>query len=87
MKKLLAFSLASLLCLMTMTVSAQSVSAEQASMVCNRFLSEKYPNAQTKAPSYQLQETIADKEGMVCLYRFSVNDLGFVIVSAFSSSL
>ncbi|MCQ2284025.1 MAG: C10 family peptidase [Bacteroidales bacterium] len=82
MKKLLAFSLASLLCLMTMTVSAQSVSAEQASMVCNRFLSEKYPNAQTKAPSYQLQETIADKEGMVCLYRFSVNDLGFVIVSA-----
>lgn len=82
MKKLVLSSLFLLLGVWILTVSAQSVTIEQASQVCGRFLNEKYPNAQSKAPTYQLQEKIYNDAGTTCFYRFSVNDLGFVVVSA-----
>jgi len=61
---------------------AQSVTVDEAITVCNRFLSEKYPQTSQKAPAIALQETITNDEGEVALYRFSINDNGFVIVSA-----
>lgn len=82
MKKLFAFITVVGVCLLTVTLTAQTVSVEQASQVCSRFLMEKYPGAVAKAPAYTYEETISDDAGIACLYRFSVNDGGFVVVSA-----
>jgi len=60
---------------------AQSVTAEQASTVCSRFLQERNPSA----TSFQLEETLIDNDGFVSMYRFSLNGSGFVIVSASTS--
>lgn len=71
-----------LLLFISCSAIAQSVTVEEAKTVCNRFLSEKYPQSAQKAPVTTLQEALTNDEGEVALYRFSINDNGFVIVSA-----
>ncbi len=60
---------------------AQSVSKEEAYTVCSRFVSEKFPASSEKSQAIEFQELILD-ENQPALYRFSVGDAGFVIVSA-----
>lgn len=64
------------------TALSQTVTINEATIVCRRFLSEKGIQTPEKALSTILQETIADDNGTAVLYRFSIGDKGFVIVSA-----
>lgn len=64
---------------------AQDVTEEQAFMVCEHFLLDQSPQNANLIPNVKLQEIISDEEGMVCLYRFSIGEQGFVIVSASQS--
>lgn len=82
MKKIFAFLLPLTLGLFSLSVMAQSVTPEQADQVCTRFLMEKHPTALTKAPATTMRETITDDEGFVCMYRYDIDELGFVVVSA-----
>ena len=56
---------------------AQSVTADQAATVCDRFLQEHYA-----ATSFKLAETITSDDGAACLFRFNLEGTGFVVVSA-----
>jgi hypothetical protein len=66
-------------------MSAQSVTAEEAAKVCQRFLTEKTSPEAAAALSATLQESVADADGMVYLYRFALAPHGFVLVSASKS--
>lgn len=66
-------------------MSAQSVTAEEATKVCQRFLTEKTSPEAAAALSATLQESVADADGMVYLYRFALVPHGFVLVSASKS--
>lgn len=81
MKKLSSLFIVALCTMIPAMVMAQNVTADKAEMVCQRFLTEKYPGAAVKAPAVKLQETIKNDRGDAYLYRYSVNDKGFVIVS------
>lgn len=65
------------------SLSAQQATPEQATKACERFLTEYYPTS--TLPAAKLQETLVDEEGMTCMYRFSLDGVGFVIVSASQS--
>lgn len=74
-----------LLCLCTWIISrcpAQSVTEKEACTVCNRFLQEKSQQSDYRISACCLAEHIIDEEGNVRLYRFALQDSGFVIVSA-----
>jgi len=57
---------------------AQSITETQATMVCDRFLQE-HNQSNT---SFKFEEGIRASDGTVCLYRFSLEGTGFVVVSA-----
>ena len=82
MKKLF-FILLLMSCVLSGAVYAQEATIEEATLVCTRFLADRF-YAQT-VPSAKYQETITDENGDVCLYRFSIDGKGFVIVSASQS--
>lgn len=67
------------------SMSAQSVTVEEATKVCQRFLIEKTSPEAAAAMSASLQESVADADGMVYLYRFALAPHGFVLVSASKS--
>lgn len=62
-------------------VHAQSVTKEQAATVCSHFLQERHQSTE----SIQLEEQIMSDDGNSCLYRFSLGEKGFVIVSGSTS--
>lgn len=65
------------------TLNAQEATQEQATLACTHFLADRYyPQA---APSIKFQEAITDDNGDICLYRYSIDGTGFVIVSASQS--
>lgn len=80
MKKLSTLLIIALCALLPALAVAQSISAEKAELVCKRFVTEKCPNV-TKNTTVTLEEAYQDERGSAYLYRFSVNDNGFVIVS------
>ena len=63
------------------TLFAQSVSKAEADLVASRFVSEKYIGMAKAPASVVFQETISDDEG-VYLYRYDIDKVGFVFVSA-----
>lgn len=85
MKKI--FILFAFLCVSTFTATlfAQSVSEEQANLACKHFLMEKYSGAVNIDNDVKLQETYSNEDGLTCLYRYSIGDLGFVVISASQS--
>lgn len=80
MKKLSTLFVVALCALLPTLAKAQNVSAEKAELVCKRFVSEKRPDA-AKNAAIKFEEAYQDERGGAYLYRFSVNDHGFVIVS------
>ncbi|MCR5550335.1 MAG: C10 family peptidase [Bacteroidales bacterium] len=83
MKKLY-FTLLLVICgLFFGTLSAQQATQEQVSLACSHFLADRfYPQT---APSFKFEEALTNENGDVCLYRFSLDGTGFVIVSASQS--
>lgn len=67
------------------TSFAQSVSEQQASIACKHFLMENYRGGINLDNDLKLQEIYYNENGLICMYRFSIKDLGFVVVSASQS--
>lgn len=63
-----------------MNVFAQTITTEQASRVCERFIAENYPNASEKMPQLSFEKAYFDGTNPF-LYRFSIENKGFVLVS------
>ncbi|MCR4965897.1 MAG: C10 family peptidase [Bacteroidales bacterium] len=61
---------------------AQSVTQEQADQVCHRFLMDRHQLAPGETPNFKLDELMLNKDGEGYLYRYNLNDEGFVLVSA-----
>lgn len=71
---ILVTTLCTTLCFNSM---AQSVTEEQAATVCSHFLQEHHQDVK----SIQLEERMLSEDGAACLYRYSIGEKGFVIVS------
>ncbi|MBO4489302.1 MAG: C10 family peptidase [Bacteroidales bacterium] len=70
-------------CLFTgMRVMAQSVTPSQADQVCQRFLMDKQKMKAGDTPTFQLAEVMLNQSGEGYVYRYNLNDEGFVLVSA-----
>ena len=61
---------------------AQSVTKAQADQVCQRFLMDKQKMKAGDTPNFKFEELLLNKEGQGYLYRYSVGEEGFVLVSA-----
>ncbi|MBR4135593.1 MAG: C10 family peptidase [Bacteroidales bacterium] len=61
---------------------AQSVTRSEADQVCQRFLMDKQKMKAGDTPTFQLAEVMLNKDGESYLYRYNLNDEGFVLVSA-----
>ena len=77
MKKL---SLFGFLLILVCQLSAQRVSENQATQVCQRFLMDK--NRAALAENVKLADVYAQENGETALYRFQLPETGFVLVSA-----
>lgn len=74
-------SLVSLLIMLFVSqLAAQRVSESQAAQVCQRFLIEK--NQLAASENFKLAEVYAQDNGETALYRFQLPEMGFVVVSA-----
>ena len=77
MKKI---SMLSLILIIAGQLFAQRVSESQAAQVCQRFLLDR--NQLTAAEGFKLAEVYTQDNGDVALYRYQLPDVGFVVVSA-----
>ena len=77
MKKITLLGLIVLLC---GQLAAQRVSESQAAQVCQRFLLDK--NQVAASESFKLAEVFTQENGDVALYLFQLPEVGFVVVSA-----
>lgn len=78
MKKFLFFSI---IVAATLNIAnAQRVSSEDANLVCKRFLIEN--NQISKSESFRFVESYSQDDGSAALYRYALENGGFVIVSA-----
>ena len=77
MRKLFLFSI---LLFMVGLLSAQRVSENQATQVCQRFLMDK--NRAALADNIKLDDVYTQENGDTALYRFQLPETGFVLVSA-----
>ena len=77
MKKIALLGFVVLLC---GQLVAQRVTEKQAAQVCQRFLLDK--NQVAASENFKLDEVYTQENGDVALYRFQLPDVGFVVVSA-----
>ena len=77
MKKITLLGFVVLLC---GQLVAQRVTENQAAQVCQRFLLDK--NQVAASENFKLAEAYTQENGDVALYRFQLPDVGFVVVSA-----
>lgn len=76
-----------LILLVSATLSAQTVTLEEATTVCQRFVQEKFAFTTTPAPSVAAWDVIRNEDGKVGLFRFDLSPRGFVLVSASKAAM